>query len=86
MSWYTGLMIYTTLWWCTLFTVLPIGVRTPEEAGEDGVPGQASSAPVRPRLLFKAMLTTVIATVLFLVFLFVLRNDGFGIGDYWRQE
>ncbi len=86
MSWYTGLMIYTTIWWCTLFTVLPIGVRTSEEAGEEALPGQASSAPVRPRLLFKVLLTTGIATTVFLVFLFVLAHDGFGIGAYWRQE
>ncbi len=86
MNWYTGAMVYIVIWWCVLFTVLPIGVRTPEEAGTEPVPGQVPSAPVRPRLLMKALLTTAIAAVLFAAFWYVQRTDLFGIGAYWTRK
>ncbi len=86
MNWYTGLMVYIIIWWCVLFCVLPLGVRTPEEAGEPAIPGQAPSAPVRPQLLLKAGLATGISAVLFIAFYFAQRYDVFGIGAYWRRE
>jgi predicted secreted protein len=61
-----GIAIYVVIWWTVLFAVLPIGVRT---QGEDGaiVPGTPESAPTAPRLLRVVLLTTVIATLLFLL-------------------
>ena len=50
-----GIAIYVVIWWTVLFAVLPIGVRTQE------------SAPTAPRLLRVVLLTTVIATLLFLL-------------------
>lgn len=86
MNWYTGIMMYIIIWWCVLFAVLPIGVRTPEEAGVDAVPGQVPSAPVRPRLVMKALLTTAIAAVLFAAFWYVQDRDLFGLGAFWKGK
>lgn len=55
-------------WVLTLFAVLPFGVRTSEEAGEEAVPGQAESAPVTPGIWRKLVWTTVISAGLFGVF------------------
>ena len=57
--------IYFIIWWLVLFAMLPIGVRTVEEAGEKPVPGAADSAPLLPRLLPKMLATTVIASAIF---------------------
>ncbi|MGH6736288.1 MAG: DUF1467 family protein [Methyloceanibacter sp.] len=57
--------IYFIIWWLVLFAMLPIGVRTSEEAGETRAPGSAESAPHRPNLLPKMVATTVIASVIF---------------------
>lgn len=65
MTWATGLMIYAILWWLVLFMVLPFGVRTAEEAGEEAEVGHARSAPVRPRLWMKALATTLISAAIF---------------------
>ncbi len=62
---FSAIVIYILFWMLTLFAVLPFGVRTSAEAGEDRVPGQADSAPVRPNLRAKAAWTTVISAVLF---------------------
>ena len=41
------LAIYVLFWTMSLFVVLPIGVRTPEEEGVECPPGHAPSAPHR---------------------------------------
>jgi predicted secreted protein len=59
-----ALAIYFILWWTVLFAVLPLGVRTQGEAGEV-VPGTPESAPMHPRLIRVALITTVISAALF---------------------
>ena len=63
----TGVLSYGLIWWMVLFTVLPWGVRTPDEADQAVEPGHATSAPVRPRILLKFAVTTAIATALFAI-------------------
>lgn len=48
---------FLVVWWLILFMVLPFGAAPPEEVRQ----GHASSAPARPRLLIKILITTVIA-------------------------
>jgi predicted secreted protein len=57
--------IYFVIWWIVLFAMLPIGVRTSEEAGEKTTPGNAESAPHRPNLLPKMLATTVVSSIIF---------------------
>ena len=45
MRWTSILAIYILFWTMSLFLVLPFGVRTAEEAGEQAAPGHAESAP-----------------------------------------
>jgi predicted secreted protein len=60
-----GLAIYFVIWWIVLFAMLPFGVRTAEEAGEEASPGFAESAPHRPRMLPKMIATTVVSAIVF---------------------
>jgi predicted secreted protein len=74
MSLSLGLAIYFIIWWLVLFAVLPFGVETQDEAGEQ-VPGTPASAPGKPRLLRAALITTVVAGALFgLVYWAITRN------------
>lgn len=45
MAWTSALAIYLLFWVMSAFIVLPMGVRTADEAGTEKVPGQADSAP-----------------------------------------
>jgi predicted secreted protein len=63
MNWVEGIVVYVLIWWVAIFAVLPWGVRPPTEF----VPGQARSAPARPRLLLKAGITTLVAAVIWLI-------------------
>jgi predicted secreted protein len=66
-AWTTLAGIYFVLWWTVLFAVLPFGVRSQEETGEI-VPGSDPGAPSAPKLLVKALWTTIVTTAIFLVF------------------
>lgn len=62
---FSAVVIYLLFWMLTLFAVLPWGVRTSAEAGEDAVAGQADSAPADPMIQRKIVWTTIISAVLF---------------------
>ena len=67
--------VFLTIWFTVLFAVLPLGVRSQSETGEVA-PGTDPGAPTAPRLLFKAMLTTAVSAVVFVLLVLVLRVVG----------
>ena len=61
-----SIVVYLTIWWVVLFAILPIGVRSPAEAGgADMPPGSDPGAPLTPNLGRKAIWTTLVAAVVF---------------------
>lgn len=68
MPWYSVLAIYFLFWVLTLFIVLPYGVQTSAEAGEDEIPGQATSAPHRVSIPKKLLWTTIVSAIFFFLF------------------
>jgi predicted secreted protein len=73
MSWATGLMVYLVIWWTILFAVLPLGVRRVQDPGR----GQDRGAPEKPQLVRKAIITSLVAGGLWLIFYFLHRADLF---------
>jgi len=73
MSWATGLMVYLVIWWTILFTVLPLGVRRVENPGK----GEERGAPDRAALVRKAIITSIVAGVLWIAFYFLHQSDVF---------
>ena len=71
MSWVSGIVVYTILWWLVFFAVLPWGVRVPDETE----PGFATSAPERPRLWLKVGITSLIAAALWIAADQIIRSD-----------
>ncbi len=65
----TGILVYLVLWWVMFFTILPWGNRAPENPEV----GFATSAPEKPRLWWKALITTGVTAVVW--FLFYLTVD-----------
>ena len=70
MTWFTGIIVYVLVWWVALFAVLPLWVA-PAEPDD---PGYASGAPQRPRLALKAVVTSVVAAVIWLAIYIVVRS------------
>jgi predicted secreted protein len=67
--------VYFTMWWIVLFAILPLGVRSLHEEGETPE-GSDPGAPMAPMLLKKAVLTTVVSSVLFAAFMVALKVMG----------
>ena len=72
MNWVSGVVLYTLMWWITLFAVLPIG--TQPEADADAATGWRG-APRKPRLLMKVIVTTIVATILWIIAWLVIESD-----------
>jgi len=73
MSWATGLMVYLVIWWTVLFAVLPLGVGKLKDPGK----GEERGAPERPDLVRKAIITSIVAAVLWIAFYFLHQSDIF---------
>ena len=70
MSITTGLAIFALIWWVTLFTVLPFGIRSQHEAGPDDepiAPGTDPGAPTQFSLGRKLLWTTLVAALIYAV-------------------
>lgn len=70
MAWTSILAIYALFWVMSAFVMLPFGVKTHEELGEEKVPGQADSAPAnfRPgRLILRATGIAIVLTALYVL-------------------
>lgn len=63
MGWFTGVVLFTLIWWTVLFAVLPFGTRPNADA--DATTGWRG-APDRPLLARKLFATTAIAVLLWL--------------------
>jgi predicted secreted protein len=68
MRWTSVLAIYVLFWTMSLFLVLPFGVRTAEEMGEERGSGHAESAPHSfnlPLVLLRAAILGAVLTALY---------------------
>jgi predicted secreted protein len=63
MGFISGIVVFLMIWWTALFAVLPWGNRP----AQDLIEGQVASAPDKPRLLKKFLITTAISVVLWCI-------------------
>jgi len=80
MGWVTGIAVYVMIWWTVLFAVLPIGahpdVRPDAHSGWRG-------APVAPVLWKKALITSVVAAVIWLMVWWVVQSPYLSFRHGW---
>ncbi|MFO7484578.1 DUF1467 family protein [Oceanibaculum nanhaiense] len=71
MYWTSGIVVYVIAWWLVFFMMLPVGVKTPDKPET----GHAASAPVKPMLVRKALITSVIAAVIWAVVYWIVESN-----------
>ncbi|MCB1376777.1 MAG: DUF1467 family protein [Alphaproteobacteria bacterium] len=81
MSLTSGIAIYFITWWVTLFAVLPWGVRSHHEAGKDVMEGHDAGAPTNPMMWRKVLVTTVIASAIFVLIYGQMTYEWIGFDD-----
>ncbi len=70
MQTFTGFALYFIFWWLSLFTILPISMRSQADEN-DVVPGTIKSAPAKFRPVRVFGLTTIVAGLVFGAFYLV---------------
>ncbi|MBC8240730.1 MAG: DUF1467 family protein [Alphaproteobacteria bacterium] len=83
MSLITGMMIYAVMWWIVLFMVLPFGVRTVREEGGVVTVGEATSAPTKPRIALKMLVTTLISGLIMGLIITLIQLEVFDFRGYF---
>lgn len=73
----TGIVAFIIIWWLVLFTVLPWGVRR----NEAPIMGEDHGAPVRHRILLRALVTTGITVVIWGCLFAAIELDVFSFRD-----
>ena len=68
MRWTSIVAIYFLFFVASAFILLPFGVRTDEEVGNELVPGQAESAPHRFQIGRHLLVAALVAAVLFALY------------------
>ena len=77
MAIFTHVLIFILIWWILFFIFLPIKLNIPKKAES----GHAKSAPNKPYLLIKFILTSLLSTIiLFLMILF-----GFDLSNIFNK-
>ena len=74
----SSIAIYFVLWWIVLFAVLPFGIRSQMEEGED-IAGTDPGAPSVPRMARKLIWTTLVSAVIFAAGMTAYRAGYFNI-------
>lgn len=72
MTWVTGVVLYTLIWWLALFAVLPLGTRPVQAA--DSRSGWRG-VPERPRIAFMVIVTTAVSAVVWLALYYLITSD-----------
>ena len=85
MSFVGSIVIFVIIWMVVLFTVLPWGVKTQAESGEDIEPGTVESAPVHAHMLKKCIATTLITAVIFAAIWFVIDLELFDFRAFFES-
>lgn len=60
----SGIAMFLVIWWTVIFAVLPWGIR---DAIGENADGLASGAPKKPQLRKKFLMTTIAASVIWLI-------------------
>ncbi|MBA3813024.1 MAG: DUF1467 family protein [Alphaproteobacteria bacterium] len=70
MTFATSIVVYVMIWVVVLFMVLPWGVRIPNRVEQ----GHADSAPERPYIGLKLLITSVLSAFFWVIAYLVLKS------------
>tara|TARA_Y100000766_G_C18296097_1_gene313994 strand:- start:134 stop:367 length:234 start_codon:yes stop_codon:yes gene_type:complete len=77
MAIFTHVLIFILIWWILFFIILPLKIKVPNEVKT----GHAKSAPSKPYLLIKFLLTSIISAII----LFFLILFGFDLSTIFNK-
>ena len=82
----SAIVLYAVIWFMTFFVALPIRIKTQGDLG-DVVPGTQAGAPEHHHLRKKAVITTVVACVLWAIIAGIILSGWIRITDFdWMNR
>jgi len=76
----SAMVLYAVVWFMTFFVALPIRIQTQGDLGKI-VPGTQAGAPEHHHLKKKAIITTIVATVLWAAISGIILSGWISISD-----
>ncbi|MDO5756766.1 MAG: DUF1467 family protein [Rhodobacterales bacterium] len=76
----TGLILYAVIWWMVFLVAIPLRLQTQGEAGAV-VPGTHQGSPHRHDLRKKALITTAVSALIWLVTAWIIVTGQITLSD-----
>lgn len=77
MDFVSGTVVFILLWWWVFLMSLPFGIKTPNVIET----GHATSAPEKPMLQRKVLVSTIIASILFSLVFWIIDSGLVSLSD-----
>ncbi len=70
----SAFVIFAVTWFLALYCLLPVGIRSQEEAGEDVPVGAMRGAPAKANLKIKAVGATIISAIITAIIYYLITS------------
>ncbi len=77
---FSAFVLFATIWFLTLFVVLPIRLKTQGDVGEV-TPGTQQSTPADPQIRKRFVITTIVATAIWAVVVWIIVTRAISLED-----
>ena len=77
-----SIIVYVLIWWIIFFSVLPVGIKSKNETFRETIEGIDPGAPNNPRIAKKFLITTIIATIIFILIYYLVKIDLINLRKY----
>jgi predicted secreted protein len=74
MNFVSAFVVFAVTWFLALYCLLPVGVRSQEEAGDDIPEGAMTGAPSKANMKMKAIGATVISAIFTAIIYFLVSE------------
>ena len=79
-----SIIVYVLIWWIIFFSVLPVGIQSNKETFKEKIEGIDPGAPKNPNIAKKFLLTTIIASIIFIVIYYLVKIDLLNIREFLK--
>ncbi len=79
-----SIIVYVLIWWIIFFSVLPVGIQSNKETFKEKIEGIDPGAPKNPNIAKKFLITTIIASIIFIVIYYLVKIDLLNIREFLK--
>ncbi len=77
-----SIIVYVLIWWIIFFSVLPVGIQSNKEEFKERIEGVDPGAPNNPKIGKKFLITTIIASIIYIVIYYLVKFNLINLREY----